>query len=224
MDASTQLYVPVTDPYTRTGITGLTLTMYRHGVAIVTSGSDYMVVGDQITDESGNPIVAEEVSGQQGVYLFDDLVVDEPVEIVVTGAGIKTQSLAGYRWLPVSGNPNMVRLTSGATLVSGQPVAISTGGTAVLATSIGGCAAVGIAASDSNLGESISVVVSGPIALSTWDWIPGLRVWIDADGVLTQTIPSNGFAQGIGMALSATKIVVHPTMAISPPIGILGLL
>jgi hypothetical protein len=53
----------------------------------------------------------------------------------------------------------------------------------------------------------------GEITEPSWSWTPG-PVFLGVNGVLTQTAPTTGYVQQIGVALSSTKLMVN----IRPPI------
>lgn len=59
-------------------------------------------------------------------------------------------------------------------------------------------------------GQSVTVQCMGAIEDSGWAWHPG-RVWLGADGALTQTPPNDGFDVLLGAAVSPTRITLNPT-------------
>lgn len=54
----------------------------------------------------------------------------------------------------------------------------------------------------------INVQRSGAMSDAAWSWQPG-RIWLGADGSLTQIPPVDGFAVLIGAAVSATRITLN---------------
>lgn len=60
---------------------------------------------------------------------------------------------------------------------------------------------------------TVNLRAYGEIAEPSWAWVAG-PVFLGVNGVLTQTVPSTGYVQRIGIALSSTKMQV----AIAPPI------
>lgn len=108
-----------------------------------------------------------------------------------------------------SGGASFQLIASGA--IGGHRVVISDGaGNASYADSsnvshAGKVAGISLGAVSS--GASVNVASSGEIVEPTWGWGAGL-VYLGVNGVLTQTAPTSGFLQVIGVALSATRIVV----------------
>ena len=51
----------------------------------------------------------------------------------------------------------------------------------------------------------VNVQRSGPLDDSAWNWTPG-RVWLGANGALTQTPPADGFDVLVGYVVSPTRI------------------
>jgi len=217
VEANFDKVVSVIDPYSREGQTGLTLTIYEPGVSIVASGSDKYVVGTPWTDDDGNRITATEIDGQAGLYKFEDLYAHKPGEIVVTGAEIEAQVLEGYYWFGGVCEPRLIQVTAGESIAAGAVVGMSTTKVqAIAVTSTGTEVAIGIAANTTAVssGGTLPVIMLGIVENSSWTWNPGQRVWVGESG-LTQTKPTNGFIQGIGVAISAVKILVNPTLALS---------
>lgn len=58
-------------------------------------------------------------------------------------------------------------------------------------------------------GGSFEVVLDGVIADAFWNWTPGGVLFAADDGGLTQTPPEAGYLVSIGVALSATTIMVR---------------
>lgn len=68
----------------------------------------------------------------------------------------------------------------------------------------------GIANNAANNGDSLDVVVDGPISDSGWTWTPGLPIFVNSSGGLTQTAPvSPENRVQVGHAISATEIDVN---------------
>lgn len=57
---------------------------------------------------------------------------------------------------------------------------------------------------------SVSVQCLGPVDDDNWNWSPG-RVYLGANGSLTQTPPSGGFDVLVGVAVSATRVLLSLT-------------
>ena len=58
-------------------------------------------------------------------------------------------------------------------------------------------------------GALASVQFAGPITEPSWTWTPSLPVFVGAAGVPTQTPPDSGFHAHVGVAVSATSMVIQ---------------
>lgn len=67
---------------------------------------------------------------------------------------------------------------------------------------------LGITLTAGGSGQLLNVQRSGIIDDSGWSWTPG-RIWLGADGSLTQIAPANGYDLLIGSATSATRITIN---------------
>ena len=67
---------------------------------------------------------------------------------------------------------------------------------------------LGITLTAADTGELLNVQRSGPLDDSSWNWTPG-RIWLGADGALTQIYPVDGYDVLIGSAVSATRILLN---------------
>jgi len=76
-------------------------------------------------------------------------------------------------------------------------------------------AILGLSVSAGQLGAQISVQRSGTVTDSGWTWAYG-RVYLGANGQLTQTPPTSGFSVLIGFAATATSI----NLSINDPIEV----
>lgn len=54
----------------------------------------------------------------------------------------------------------------------------------------------------------VTVQRSGPVDDAAWNWAPG-RVFLGANGALTQTPPVGGFDVLVGVAVSATRLILN---------------
>ena len=93
-------------------------------------------------------------------------------------------------------------------LVNGQLVPAQSG-TAVQAGNV-----LGIALNGGQAGATIAIQQSGEMSLSGWNWTLGQPIFVGLNGPLTQTPPTAGFSQVIGIPLSATSISIW----LQPPI------
>lgn len=67
---------------------------------------------------------------------------------------------------------------------------------------------LGITLTAAQAGEPVNVQRLGAIEDSGWNWVPG-RVFLGANGALTQTPPTSGFDVLIGSATSPTRIELN---------------
>jgi len=95
-------------------------------------------------------------------------------------------------------------------VVNGQLVPAQSGVAAQLGN------VVGISSNGGQTGTLIDVQQSGEMSLSSWNWVLGQPVYVGPNGPLTQTPPSSGFLQVVGVPLSATSI----SIGLQPPISI----
>lgn len=67
----------------------------------------------------------------------------------------------------------------------------------------------GISAGSAMVGAAVQAVVFGLVVEPSWNWTPLLPLFAGPDGVLTQTVPLAGVVQQVGVASSATSILVQ---------------
>lgn len=85
---------------------------------------------------------------------------------------------------------------------------------AATAGDAGTCVGISVLAAD--LGDPVTIVVSGTLSDVSWNWTPG-PIFLGADGALTQTPPTTPtleFSQVVAVAVLPTEISV----AIQPPV------
>lgn len=68
---------------------------------------------------------------------------------------------------------------------------------------------VGITLSAAVLGADATLQSAGYITEPSWNWTPYQPVYLSANGLLTQTPPTTGFMQVLGVALSATSLFIQ---------------
>lgn len=73
---------------------------------------------------------------------------------------------------------------------------------------------VGITTSSALAGELATVQIAGTQQEPSWNWTPGIPVFVAASGVLTQTPPIGGQVLAVGYSTSPTKIHIDK----QPPI------
>ena len=69
------------------------------------------------------------------------------------------------------------------------------------------CIGISIAAVSSS--QSISIKITGIMTEQSWNWASSLPVYISTNGGLTQTPPLTGYVQQLGVALSATELLIE---------------
>ncbi len=111
--------------------------------------------------------------------------------------------------------PKIQRLAAGT--VGGQRAIVLLGNSALHADNtnaahFGKC--VGVSCHASVAGDMVDVQVFGPMVDPGWNWTPDGPVFVGADGVLTQTPPTSGWLQRVGLANTATKLWVDLQPAI----------
>jgi hypothetical protein len=68
----------------------------------------------------------------------------------------------------------------------------------------------GITISSGNVGDAVTIQRAGVIDAAGLGLVPG-RVWVGANGALTQIVPASGFDLYIGAALSNQRLVISPS-------------
>lgn len=67
---------------------------------------------------------------------------------------------------------------------------------------------IGVADASALPGQNLRVITAGPFDKAAYLFIPGDAVYVGVNGELTQDIPSSGFEQQVGVAVTATKILI----------------
>lgn len=67
---------------------------------------------------------------------------------------------------------------------------------------------LGISLTAATIGGAVNVQRSGILEDNSWSWALG-RIWLGANGTLTQTPPAGDFDVLIGSAVSATRIILN---------------
>lgn len=68
----------------------------------------------------------------------------------------------------------------------------------------------GVTLNAAGAGEPVTVRTRGAIEELSWAWTPLAPVFLGVNGLLTQTVPTSGFQQVIGVAITATVLFVNP--------------
>lgn len=66
-------------------------------------------------------------------------------------------------------------------------------------------------------GAAVLVLSAGELAEPSWSWTPGLPIYVGNSGALTQVAPLSGWLLVVGVATSATSMVVrlHPPIVLT---------
>lgn len=70
----------------------------------------------------------------------------------------------------------------------------------------GAFSTVGMVVTSANFGSTSQVLLEGTVSNPAWDWTPDRPLWLGNSGQLTQTPPTSGFLQQVGVALSPNTI------------------
>lgn len=111
----------------------------------------------------------------------------------------------------VDGGSGELALTAAEAIGGHRVVSTDAAGEAVYtdpATAASVARAVGLSVGAAAAGASLRVRTAGALTESSWAWTPG-PVYAGASGVPTQTVPATGHILQIGVAVSATKLVVR---------------
>lgn len=68
---------------------------------------------------------------------------------------------------------------------------------------------VGITMTAATAGQTVQVKAAGIISDALWSWVPNDTIWLGSNGMLTSTPPSSGVAARVGIAMTATSIMVQ---------------
>lgn len=64
-------------------------------------------------------------------------------------------------------------------------------------------------------GSSVMVLQGGPMTEVTWAWTPGQPLFVGPNGTLTHAVPLAGVMQEVGIAYTATMVMVQPQTPIT---------
>jgi hypothetical protein len=111
-----------------------------------------------------------------------------------------------------------LKLVSGTNLSGHRAISTNSSGEAIYAdnsTTELASAAIGITTGASTTGSIIYAITNGgTIVEPSWSWTPQLPIFLGTSGLLTQTAPTIGAILQLGIALSATKMIVDIKMPI----------
>lgn len=149
---------------------------------------------------SGMAVIVDE---HHGVVLLDE---QERVEVVITPAG---QGLPGP---PGPAGGQTLQRTAGETMSALRAVyeaADTRVWLADAAESTHVFSLLGVTLTAAPPGQPVDVQRAGVMDDAGWAWTPGQRVFLGPGGALTQTPPAHGFDVLIGVALSATRLLLN---------------
>jgi hypothetical protein len=102
-----------------------------------------------------------------------------------------------------------IAMQAGAAGVSGhRAVMVSADGTAAHAEPADALSFIGVSTHAAMPEEPIEVATRDTISESSWAWTPGQTIYFTTGGVLTQTVPADTAVTPIGVAISATSILI----------------
>ena len=70
-------------------------------------------------------------------------------------------------------------------------------------------ASVGITNGAAVLDDIINIQTSGYMQEPSWQWSTNLPLFLGVNGLMTQTMPTTGFSQIIGIVTSSTEIIIQ---------------
>lgn len=109
-----------------------------------------------------------------------------------------------------SATGNATQVVAGVTISANTAIAL-VNGQAVPAQSSEATQAgnvVGISQNGGPAGTLIDIQQLGEMSLSSWNWVLGNPIFVGPNGPLTQTPPTAGFSQIVGVPISATSISI----------------
>ena len=112
-------------------------------------------------------------------------------------------------WVDVPGLQADFTLTAGPAGVSGhRAVMVATDGTAVHADPADARSYIGISTHAAAPGAPVTVALRDTLTEASWTWVPGKTIYFTTDGLLTQTVPVATAVTPIGVAISATSVLI----------------
>lgn len=163
----------------------------------------------EVVVSAGGDVVVERLNDVLVV-----LTLDEP-NVISTPA---EQGPPGPQGMPGPAGSTYMTYAAGTTLSGHKAVTVNSAGQAVYVDSDTPADAgkvLGITMNAALIGASVNVQATGEVDEASWNWTPGLPVFVGPAGALTQTPPVNGFIQAVGMAVSPTKLAVGIRPAIT---------
>ena len=112
-------------------------------------------------------------------------------------------------WVEIPGMEADFSLTAGPAGVSGhRAVMVSPDGTAAHADPADALAYIGISKHAAVAGAPVTIAIRDTLNEASWSWVPGQPIYFVANGVLTQAVPTETAVTPIGVAISATTVLI----------------
>lgn len=140
-----------------------------------------------------------------------------PIDLNITVLGIGEPGPIGPAGADGSGSGQIVTASAAQALGGHRALAFASA-TSVdyLDPSVSCFSFAGISTGAADSGSPITAQAFGVMTEPSWTWTAGNPVYAAANGTLTQTVPTTGFLLTLGIALSATALLINP----QPPIAL----
>ena len=133
-------------------------------------------------------------------------------EVVPTTDGAQNLGTAAKRWGAIYAQQTILVKTAGEILNGGRAVFVAADGKLYMADNTVLAevkATVGISQGAALLGAAASYISGGVINEPGWAFTPGDRIYFDNLGILVNAPPATGHLRSVGVADSATSILVN---------------
>ena len=117
----------------------------------------------------------------------------------------------GWEQIDTSADANTISPIAGETIHGGRAIFLGADGKAYEASNLvlaEVLSTVGISAGAAASGSPAPTVISGTVSDLLWTWTPGTRVYFTSTGALVGTAPASGNTRSVGVAMTATSLVV----------------
>ncbi len=145
-------------------------------------------------------------------------------QTVVTGTvaqaaqvvNVAEQGPTGPSGPPGTSIDNAIQATAAQTISANTAVALVNGQLVPAQSGVASQAGnvLGIAQNGGPAGTLVNVQFAGTMTMSSWNWTMGQPIFVGPNGPLTQTAPTAGFSQVVGVPLSSTTM----SIGFQPPI------
>ena len=139
-------------------------------------------------------------------------------DVVPTADGAQDLGTDAKRWGAIKAQKSIQVKTAGEVLNGGRAVFVAADGkvymadNTVLAEVV---AVIGITNASALSGALAEIVTDGTVDEPGWTWTPGARIYFDNLGALVGTAPAVGHHRSIGVASTATSILVNVGEAVA---------